>query len=163
MMHACPRGGERALTEGEVALIRSVFGAGIDTDPVRIRRRKWFPFQPEGVVMAPMGHMHFHPRGEQYCDDFASASLSAQGLFVHEMVHVWQAQKRGRFWLVLMRHPFCKYDYVLEPGKPLHAYGIEQQAEIVRHAFWLRSGVQLVGRPPQSEYDAIVSVTVFER
>ncbi len=157
MGHSCPVGGERVLTPGEIALVRSVFGTEIDPDPVRIRRRKWFPFQPASVVMAPMGHMHFHPGGSQYCDDFSIASLFLQGLFIHEMVHVWQAQKKGRFWLVLMRHPFCRYDYELVPGRPLHAYGIEQQAEVVRHAFLLRHGVERLGKPPLSAYDAVVT------
>jgi hypothetical protein len=34
-----------------------------------------------------------------------------------------------------MRHPFCRYAYALRPGKPFARYGIEQQAEIVRHRF----------------------------
>ncbi|MCW1403238.1 vgr related protein [Novosphingobium sp. MW5] len=156
MAEACPAGGTRHLTEGERALVRSVFGSAVDPEPVTIRRRKWFPFQPARVVMAPMGHLHFHPEGTQYCADFSQASLSLQGLFIHEMVHVWQAQKRGRFWLVLMRHPFCRYEYELKPGKPLEAYGIEQQADIVRHAFLLRRGVKLAGKPPLQAYDAIV-------
>jgi hypothetical protein len=50
---------------------------------------------------------------------------------------VWQWQQ-GVF-LPLRRHPFCRYDYVLEPGKPFARYGLEQQAEIARHAFLLGS------------------------
>ena len=50
------------------------------------------------------------------------------------MTHVWQAQKSGRFYLPLMRHPFCRYQYELKPGKPFHRYGLEQQAEIVATA-----------------------------
>ncbi|PLK25896.1 vgr related protein [Novosphingobium sp. TH158] len=157
MEQACPAGGERCLTAGERELVAGVFGTAIDPDPVRIRRRKWFPFQPANIVMAPCGHMHFHPHGPHYRDDFALAPLTSQGLFIHEMVHVWQAQAKGRFWLVLHRHPFCRYDYELEPGKPLAAYGIEQQAEIVRHAFLLRSGAPLPGKPPRAAYDAIVA------
>jgi hypothetical protein len=156
MNDSCPAGGERCLTAGERALVRSVFGSAVDPDPVRIWRRKWWLFQPRDIVMAPCGHMHFHPHGNQYCDDFAAAPLGAQGLFIHEMVHVWQAQTRGRFWLVLHRHPFCRYHYDLEPGKALHAYGIEQQAEVVRHAFLLRNGADLAGKPPLRAYDAVV-------
>ena len=156
MAGSCPAGGIRGLTGGERALVRSVFGSAVDSDPVTIRRRKWFPFQPARVVMAPMGHLHFHPDGTQYCDDFSEASWALKGLFIHEMVHVWQAQLRGRFWLVLMRHPFCRYDYELVPGRPLEAYGIEQQAEIIRHAFLLRHGVELAGKPPLSDYDKVV-------
>ncbi len=125
----------RPLTPGEGALVREVFGTAIDLAPVRIRQERFFPFQPRAIVMAPMGHIHFHPEGPHYRDDFAEATLPMQGLFIHEMVHIWQSQQKGRFWLPLMRHPFCRYDYRFVPGKPFAAYGIEQQAELVRHAF----------------------------
>lgn len=106
--------------------------------------------------MAPQGHMHFHPMGNAYCEDFAAENLSRQGFFIHEMTHIWQAQKRGRWYLVLNRHPFCRYDYALKPGQPLTAYGIEQQAEIVKHAFWLRNGVKVAGVADGSAYDVLV-------
>src|SRR5690606_21185779 len=92
---SCPVGGERPLTAGEIALTRSVFGNAVDYGRVTIRRRKWFPFHPRKVTMAPRGHIHFHPLGENYCEDFAAASLHRQGHFIHEMVHVWPAQARG--------------------------------------------------------------------
>lgn len=126
----------RPLTPGEIDLARSMFGDAIDYAPVTIRRRKWAFFQPRETVMAPMGHIHFHPGGSGYRDDFAAGSLSDQGLFIHEMTHVWQHQK-GIF-LPLARHPFCSYHYTLVPGQAFERYGIEQQAEIVRHAFLLR-------------------------
>ena len=91
--------------------------------------------------MAPDGHHLVHPQGDLWSDDFSRERRSTlQGLFIHEMTHVWQAQQRGRWYLLLMRHPFCRYDYTLEPGWPFERYGIEQQAEIVRHAFLLRRG-----------------------
>lgn len=106
--------------------------------------------------MAPRGHLHFHPLGEAYCDDFAHVSVIRQGLFVHEMVHVWQAQTKGSWWLVFNRMPWARYDYSLKPGWPLERYGIEQQAEIVKHAFWLRNGVRLAGAPNAAAYDLLV-------
>jgi hypothetical protein len=106
--------------------------------------------------MAPDGHLWFHPHGELYCDDFCSESLTLQGHFIHEMTHVWQAQTRGRWWLPLMRHPWCRYDYEIAPRKPFVRYGIEQQAEIVRHAFLLQHGIQPKGKPPQSVYEALL-------
>jgi len=130
-----PPGSERPLTPGECALARSIFGAALDPAPVRVRRRRFFPFQPVGTVMAPMGHIHFHPQNGDYRDDFSTAPLGLQGLFIHELVHVWQSQQRGRFYLPLMRHPFCRYGYRFDPARPFTAYGIEQQAELVRHAF----------------------------
>lgn len=106
--------------------------------------------------MAPMGHIHFPAEHVDYHEDFAAAPLSAQGLFIHEMTHVWQAQERGRFWLVLMRHPFCRYDYAIRPGQPLRSYGIEQQAEIVRHAFLLERGYNLRGAPALAQLQTIL-------
>lgn len=85
--------------------------------------------------MAPTGNIHFHPDDPHWSDNFARESLSLQGLFIHEMTHVWQTQKRGRFYLPLMRHPFCRYAYQLEEGRRFDRYGLEQQAEIVRHRF----------------------------
>ena len=145
---------ERPLTQGEVSLAASMFGDAIDYKPVRIRRRKWAFFQPRDTVMAPRGHIHFHPAGDQWRDDFAAASLTDQGLFIHEMTHVWQHQ-RGVV-LPLARHPFCRYDYTLKPGWTLARYGIEQQAEIVRHAFLLRQGAIISGAPPLAQYETIL-------
>lgn len=125
----------RPLTPGERALARPLFGDAIDYDRVRLHRRKWWPFQPRGVTMAPDGHIWFHPEGSAWRDDFAAAPQSLQAHFIHEMTHVWQAQRGGRWWLVLMRHPFCRYGYRLKPGKRFARYGVEQQAEIVRRAF----------------------------
>lgn len=147
---------DRPLTDGERALARSVFGLAIDLTPVRVHRRRWFPLQPKNVAMAPSGHIHFHPKGELWCEDFAAAPLNRQGLFIHELTHVWQAQRMGRFYLVLMRHPFCRYSYSLKPGWPLARYGIEQQAEIVRHAFLLRRGAAVPGAPPLAQYETIL-------
>ncbi len=147
---------DRSLTSGEIAMARTIFGDAIDYAAVQVRRRKWAFFQPRRVVMAPMGHLHFHPHGSAYADDFAAAPLAAGGLFIHELVHVWQAQRRGRWYLVLMRHPFTRYGYVLRPGWGLERYGLEQQAEIVRHCWLLMQGVAVPGAPPLSAYRALL-------
>ncbi|MEQ8771601.1 MAG: vgr related protein, partial [Erythrobacter sp.] len=123
-------------------LARSIFGDALEYAAIEIRRRKWFAFQPRRVTMAPRGHVHFHPEGSAYCDDFSREGVLRQGLLIHELTHVWQAQEKGSWYLPLRRHPFCRYDYALRPGRPLDSYGIEQQAEIVRHAFLLRRGVR---------------------
>ncbi|WP_442789646.1 vgr related protein [Novosphingobium sp. SL115] len=133
-----------------------VFGSTIDTAPVRIRRRRWFPFQPTCTVMAPMGHLHFTPASPHYRDDFGCADLTLQGLFIHEMVHVWQTQQRGRWWLPLMRHPFCRYTYTFRHGQKFVHYGIEQQAEIVRHLFMAKRGRPLPEAPPVEWLEAIL-------
>jgi hypothetical protein len=133
----------RSLTSGEIALARSMFGDTIDYGRVRIVRGKWWPFQPRGIVMAPTGNIHFHPSDPRWSEDLSKQPLEIQGLFIHEMTHVWQAQTRGRFYLPMMRHPFCRYSYAIIPGRPFGRYGLEQQAEIVRHAFLAKHGVRL--------------------
>lgn len=138
----------RSLTKGEVELARSVFGDAIDYAQVRLIRGKWWPFQPSNAAMAPMGNIYFHPKNGGWSDDFSMEGLHRQGFFIHEMTHVWQAQAKGRFYLVLMRHPFCRYSYELLPGKKFADYGLEQQAEIVRHRFLADRHVETVAPPP---------------
>jgi hypothetical protein len=125
----------RSLTPGEIELLQSIFHQAIDYSKVRLVKGKWWPFHPRNAAMAPMGNIYFHPDGGGWSEDFSNEPLSRQGFFIHEMTHVWQAQAKGRFYLPLMRHPFCRYEYTLEPGRPFGRYGLEQQAEIVRHAF----------------------------
>jgi len=146
----------RSLTPGEIDLARSVFGNAIQYDRVRMVRGKWWPFQPKRSAMAPMGNIYFQPKGGGWSEDFSLESLHAQGFFIHEMAHVWQAQKGGRFFLPLARHPFCKYRYELVPGRPFSRYGLEQQAEIVRHAFLLSKGATPEGAPTLGELRGIL-------
>jgi len=138
----------RGLTPREIELARSVFGDAIDYSKVRLFKGKWWPLHPRSAAMAPMGNIYFHPEGEVWSEDFSREPLGRQGFFIHEMTHVWQSQKSGRFYLPLMRHPFCRYSYELKPGKPFHRYGLEQQAEIVAHSFLAQHGARLALVPP---------------
>jgi len=144
----------RPLTASEEALARSVFGDAIDYAPVRLSNRKWVFFQPRAVAMTPCGVLHFHPRGDLWREDYGAAGLDLQGLFIHELVHVWQHQ-RG-LCLPIRRHPFCRYDYALKPGRAFTRYGLEQQGEIVRHAFLLRRGGRVPGAPNLSQYETLL-------
>ena len=147
---------DRPLTAGERKIVASIFGDAIDPAPVRIHRRKWWPFQPRNTLMAPCGHLHVPAKSDLWSDDYSAEDVKLQGLFVHEMTHVWQAQAKGRFYLPLMRHPFCRYAYELEPGRPFHRYGIEQQAEIVRHIFIQRLGWTDFGAPPLASLEKLL-------
>lgn len=133
-----------------------MFGDAIDYDLVTINRRRWWPFQQRNTAMAPDGHLWFHPGSQLWCSDFSCEGIGLQGLFIHEMTHVWQAQARGKWWLPLMRHPFCRYDYTLEPGKCFNDYGIEQQAEIARHAFLTSNGIEIKGKTGIDLYSIIL-------
>jgi len=149
----------RFLTTGEIELARSVFGDAIDYSKIRLFLGKWWPLQPRRSAMAPMGDIWFHPDGGGWSDDFSKETLSQQGYFIHELTHVWQSQKGGRFYLPLMRHPFCRYAYRLKPEKPFRLYGLEQQAEIVRHRFLADRGV-VVPTPPRELLPFVPLTTV---
>jgi len=140
----------RPLTDAEIALCQTVFGDAIDYQLVHIFNRKWWWFQPRKITMAPDGNLWFHPGSKLFCDDFCEADLNLQGLFIHEMTHVWQHQQ-GVF-LPLARHPFCRYDYELEAGKSFTDYGIEQQPEIMRHIFLLHQKARLKSRMTIEDY-----------
>ncbi|WP_235398881.1 vgr related protein [Sphingomonas sp. SRS2] len=146
----------RSLTSLERSLAASMFGDAIDLDRVAIHLARWWSFQPKNAIMAPDGDIWCHPQGHLHRACYASGSLAMQALFLHEMTHVWQAQRGGRWYLPLMRHPFCRYAYRLMPGKRFTHYGIEQQAEIVADAFLLRNGVGRRGKPGVEVYEALL-------
>jgi len=144
----------RPLTDAEHALARGMFGDAIDLHRVRLRRRKWWIFQPRHITMAPRGHIHFHPESTAWRACFASAGIGLQAHLIHELVHVWQHQ-HGKS-LILHRHPFCRYDYDIRPGWTFDRYDVEQQAEIVRHVFLLRRGVVVPHAPPLAVLEALL-------
>lgn len=131
-----------------------MFGHAIELNQVRIHNRRWWWFQPRRITMAPDGHLWFHPKSALFCDDFCDSQMSVQAHFIHEMTHVWQYQ--SGIFLPFRRLPFCRYDYAIKPGWRLQQYGIEQQAEIVKHIFLLRNGVKVPGAPPLSQYEGIL-------
>jgi hypothetical protein len=147
---------DRPLTSGEKKLARAMFGLAINLSPVRLRHSKWAFFHPKGAMMAPCGHVHVHPESHLWREDYSQERVSLQALLLHELTHVWQAQQKGKFYLPLMRHPFCRYDYAIRVGRPFDRYGIEQQAEIVRHAFLLRNKVPVAGAPPLATLESIL-------
>ena len=65
-----------------------------------------------------------------------------QGLFIHEMTHVWQHQ-HGVNVLLVGAYQQAKqflvgdqYDYHLAPGKMFKDFNIEQQGDIIRDYYW---------------------------
>ena len=134
---------DRPLTPGETAICAQVFGPALNPALASIRHRKFWPFHPRRVTMAPDGHVWCHPDGHSWCADYADGPLSLRAHFVHEMVHVWQYQQ-GR-WLIFARPPLARYRYTLMPGKAFMRYGIEQQACIVADAYMLRERGDFAG------------------
>jgi len=133
--YSLPPGGSRPLEQDEVDLAQTVFGNSIDYAEVTIHREQYWVLQPEDIAMAPDGDIWFHPEGSLYNDNFGTADLSSQGLFMHEMTHVYQYQSGTNVavQVVISR----THEYELTPGKPLGSYLIEQQGDIVRDYFFL--------------------------
>ena len=146
----------RPLTACERAMAESLFGDAIDYDSVTIRHRRWWPFQPRNTLMAPCGHVHVPPKSAIWSEDYSRERVGLQALLMHELTHVWQSQKRGKYYLPLMRHPFCRYTYAIKAGLRFERYGLEQQGEIVRHTFLLRKGIVFPGAPPLATLESIL-------
>jgi hypothetical protein len=126
----------RPLTQGEIALGRSVFGDEIDWPRVRVLQAPELGFG----AMAPLGRTIIFSRWRAW-RDFAEASLDEQGWFVHELAHIWQSA-RGMVLPIAKLGALGRKAYEYEPrgGAKLRDYNIERQAEIVRHLFLARSG-----------------------
>lgn len=134
----------RALTEGEIAIGRRVFGDEIEWPQVRILQA---PAQLGFGAMVPRGRTIVFSRWRAP-NDFANAPLNEQGWFVHELMHVWQAG-HGVFLAGAKLNALGKgaYFYAAKAGARLAEYNIERQAEIARHLFLARSGVSEPGMP----------------
>ncbi|HTM23176.1 MAG TPA: hypothetical protein VL172_21795 [Kofleriaceae bacterium] len=138
----------RALTEGEIALVRPFFGDAIDYAKVRVIPERYFLLQPADVYMTPNGSIY--APGTLFEADFAAASVdpALRAVFVHEMTHVWQYQS-GVNLIVGGVVEFLRrggrydqaYPYHLAAGLDLLDYGIEQQASIVEDQVRIHAGL----------------------
>lgn len=135
----------RNLTAGEIALCQRVFGSLIDYAKVKVMNHPYLPWQPGNVVMAPKGYIH--ALSPNYSHDYAQESLAYQGLFIHEMAHIYQYQQQINVLLrgallqsafFLSRGKYNPYLYQLQAGKKFFDYNIEQQGEIARDIFFQR-------------------------
>ena len=137
-------GQRRKLTDGEVAVGRTIFAAEIDWPRVRVLQGPSLGFG----AMVPLGRtILFSTWRAPY--DFSDAPLDEQGWFVHELMHVWQAA-HGTFLAAAKLRALGKlaYAYTPKPHACLKHYNIERQAEIARHLFLTRSGSE-ANLPPR--------------
>lgn len=137
-------GERRALTAGEIALGRTVFGDEIAWKSVRVLQAPRLGFG----AMVPLGRTIVFSKWRA-ARDFAKATLDEQGWFVHELMHVWQAG-RGVFLAgaKLGALGAKAYAYAPKPAARLEHYNIERQAEIARHLYLARAGANVAGTPP---------------
>ena len=131
----------RALTDGETAALRTLFGAAIDYDRVRLHCG-WagnpialIAFANRNAAIA-LGR-HIHIAGPWFRDDYADDPEAFSHFVAHEAVHVWQWTS-GRFnparyfWQYFTR-PRHGYDISgVTAESRFEGLGYEQQAEVAR-------------------------------
>ena len=123
----------RPLTDGERALAAEVFGVGLDARRVRIFAiplwDRAFVAGP-GLIVWPAATLPW---------DFAAPQVPVrvQAVFVHELTHVWQAQRGVGLLRAKLRagDSDASYAYDLAGGPDFALLNIEQQAMVVEHAF----------------------------
>ena len=124
-------GSLRVLCQDERALISNVFGEVIESGRVRIFA---ISFWPRAFVLG--GDLMVWPAKTAW-SDFAQAPVETQAVFIHEMVHVWQAQQGANLLIEKLRAGDRdeSYTYHLSDDCGFADFNIEQQAMIVQHAF----------------------------
>lgn len=129
-------GAIRTLTSGERDLAREVFGDSLDAGKVAI-----FALPVWNRAFVTGARLIFWPAASA-CRDFSTAPLHLQGVFVHELTHVWQAQSGVNLILAKLRAGDGHRAYAYDLSLPCEFAGlnIEQQAMIVQHAFLARKG-----------------------
>ncbi len=126
----------RPLTEDELRLADETFGSGLDAGRVRILA---IPVWRRAFVAGP--RLIVWPAAAAFAD-FGAAPLGLQATFIHELVHVWQAQRGVFLPLAKLRagDSAAAYAYDLAEGPPFGELNIEQQAMVVEHAFLAARG-----------------------
>jgi len=128
----------RRLTGAERALAAEMFGDGLDADRVRLFA---LPVWTLAFVAGPR-LMVWPARAARADFGAAGTPLSVQGVFVHELTHVWQAQNGVRLLLAKLKagDSHASYAYDLTDSPAFARLNIEQQAMVVQHAFLASRG-----------------------
>jgi hypothetical protein len=124
----------RRLTPGETALARGIFADSLDCRRVRLLQAPPLSFN----AMVPFGATIVFSRWRAALD-FAEAGVHEQGWLIHELCHVWQAQ-RGVTLTFAKLQAMGRRAYRPPQDRPFGAMNIEAQAEIARLAFLARRG-----------------------
>lgn len=133
--------GVRALTAEEAELARETFGGAVRLAHVRILALPWL-FNRAFVPGRWFGRDWILWPASSLPANFIHASVHLQGVLMHELTHVWQAQQGVNLLLEKLRAgdgPRA-YAYAVEPGLRWEALNIEQQAMVVEHRFRLMHG-----------------------
>lgn len=139
---------KRRLTQGEIRMARQVFG-----DAIRYRRVRIVQLPPlTWGAMVPFGKRIYFSRWRAP-RDFTLAKNAEQAWFIHELAHVWQAQ-RGVPLMLAKLGALGRGAYKV-PKRPFAKMGIEAQAEVARKLFLARSGEAATDGPNPEELEKL--------
>jgi len=129
---------KRSLTEAEKAMARRVFGDQIELDTVRFIGSPR-PFDRAFVAGRWLGRDWIVWPNTTLADDYATQKLSRRATFIHELVHVWQAQQGVNLAIAKIRagDDAKAYAYPVDASCVWTALNIEQQASLIEHAYLL--------------------------
>lgn len=138
----------RTLTEGERTLARGEFGGALDFETIRLAGTPW-PFDRAFVPGRWFGRDWVLWPARGLPKDFAVAPVGLQAVFIHELVHVWQAQQGVNLLAGKIRAGDGPSSY----GYPKAPCGwdelnIEQQAMSVEHRFKAARGLKVPEEAP---------------
>ena len=144
----------RRLSLGEKALARRVFGDQLRLETIRFVGSPW-PFDRAFVAGRWFGREWIAWPHKALGADYSQAKLRRRATFIHELVHVWQAQQGVNLaWAKIRAGDGADaYGYVADETCRWAGLNIEQQAMVVEHRFLLSRG----GRVPatQAFYDRV--------
>lgn len=131
----------RRLTAGESSLARRVFGGELRLETIRMIASPR-PFDRAFVAGRWFGREWIAWPAGRWVEDFSREPLTRRATFIHELVHVWQAQQGVNLALAKLRAGDGKdaYGYVADETSRWTGLNIEQQAMVVEHAYRLSEG-----------------------
>ena len=120
----------RPLTRSEINFVYAIFGDQINLEQVKIHLQNINCTKTKASVNSPHA-INFWGKSDHSQDYFHDYDPDNFGTFLHEALHIWQRQTRGRY---TNTDPNIRkiYDYHLDSQTwNFHDYGIEQQASMV--------------------------------
>ena len=149
----------RALTPGEAALAQEAFGDALRLDRIRLIGS---PFSRAFVAGRWFGRDWIVWPRRSLLADFTDVVPGLQGLLVHELTHVWQAQQGVNLLIAKLKagDRAASYAYVADDGCQWSCLNIEQQAMVMEHRFHACRGSHTPG--DRAFYDRICPFTAPE-
>jgi len=149
----------RRLTQGEKALLTSVFGGSLNQSKIRVVASADLEIAGVGTEGRTIGNK-IRLFGTNQSDDFSLAGADKQSLFVHEATHVWQNQNDPNYTHLKAAAEQSKpgaYSTNLTHAS-LKSYGYEQQAAIVAGMFKTQNSMNLTSKSEMRQFLKIQSV-----